>query len=85
MRQAVEQFIDRVMARVGGKDRVIDIELRCSAFLFKSDRALDMLINRMAATGMSEDDMVTALAASRVRYQRNLANLELLEFKLVRR
>ena len=72
MRHVVEQFIDRVMARVGGRERVIDIGLRCSAFLFKSDRALDMLISRMAATGMSEDDMVDALAASRVRYQRML-------------
>ena len=81
----MEQFIDRVMARAGGRERVIDIGLRCSAFLFKSDRALDMLINRMAATGMSEDDMVAALAASHVQYQQNLVNLELLEFKLVRR
>ncbi|MBC7620789.1 MAG: hypothetical protein H7293_17690 [Candidatus Saccharibacteria bacterium] len=72
MRQSVKQFMDRVTERVGGRERVIDIGLSCSAFIFKSDRALDMLISRMAAAGMSEDDMVAALAASRARHQRML-------------
>lgn len=72
MAQAVKQFIDRVMARVGGRERVIDIGLSCSAFIFKSERAQEMLINRMAATGMSEDDMVARLGTSRAQYQRVL-------------
>lgn len=72
MRQAVKQFIDRVVARLGGRERVIDIGLSCSAFIFKSERAQEMLINRMAATGMSEDDMVARLGTSRARYQRLL-------------
>ena len=42
MRQAVKRFMDKVMDRVGDRERVIDIGLGCSTFVFKSDRALDI-------------------------------------------
>ena len=50
----------------------IDIGLNCSAFVFKSDRALDILVKRMAAAGIGEEDIESALAAIRARYQRML-------------
>ena len=60
------------MRKAVDRERLTEIGLSCSAFFFKSDRALDMLISRMEATGMSEDDMVAALVVSRARYQRIL-------------
>ena len=64
--------MSRVTERVGGRERVIDIGLSCSAFIFKSDRALEMLVNWMTSAGMGEEEIETSLAASRARYQQTL-------------